>query len=83
MLSPDAFSPGRPPKQDEVGFVLDKRQAEGVLHLKTVNPGGPVPAELLQGFEDGEARQPNTALGGAITPHIHLAFEECGKVVDV
>src|SRR5712691_13444799 len=34
-------------EEDEVGLVLDKRQAEVVLHLEAVNPGGPVPAELL------------------------------------
>ncbi len=34
-------------EEDEVGLVLDKRQAEVVLHLEAVHPGGPVPAELL------------------------------------
>ena len=68
---------------DEVGFVLDKRQAEVVLHLEPVNPGGPVPAELLQGFNDGEARQANAAFGRAITSHVGLAFHEFGEVVDV
>ena len=47
-----------------------------VLYLEAVNPRGPVPTELIEGFNDGEARQPNTAFGGAIAPHIHLAFQE-------
>ena len=58
------------PQKDEVGFVLDKCQAEVVLHLQTVNPGGPVPAELLKGFDDGEAREPDATLGGAIPAHV-------------
>ena len=70
-------------EQDEVGLVLDKRKAEVVLHLKAVDPGGPVPAELLQGFDDGEAREPNAAFGGAIAPHVRLSFHEFGQVVDM
>src|SRR5215471_21351957 len=70
-------------QKDQVRFVLDKRQAEVVLDLEAVNPRGPVPAELLQGFDDGEAGEPNTALRGAITPHLRLACDECREVVDV
>ena len=49
----------------------------------SVNPRGPVPAELLQGFDDGETRQANAAGGRAITAHVGLAFHECRQVVDV
>lgn len=41
------FPQAHAPQKDEVGFVLDKREAEVVLHLEAVNPRGPVPAELL------------------------------------
>ena len=54
-----------------------------VLDLEAVDASRPVPAELLQGFDDGEARQANAAFGRAITPHVGLAFHECGEVVDV
>jgi len=68
--------------EEEVGLVLDTRQADVVLHLEAVHPGGPVPAERLSGFEDGEARQPHAACGGAIAPHVCLAFQELGQGVD-
>ena len=54
-----------------------------VLHLEAVNPGGPVPAELIQGFNDRKARQANAAFGGAISSHEGLAFEELAEVVDM
>ena len=66
-------------QKDQIGLVLDKLEAEVVLHLEAVNPSGPVPAELLQGFDDGEARQANAAFGGAIAPHVGLAFHESGR----
>ena len=64
-----------------LALSLINAEAEVVLHLEAVDPGGPVPAELLQGFDDGKARQPNAALGGAIAPHVRLAFQESGQVV--
>src|SRR5262245_38750286 len=70
-------------QKDEVGLGLDKFQAKVVLHLETVHPGGPVPAKLLQGFNDGEARQPNAAFGGAVASPLRLAFREPGQVVDM
>src|SRR5262249_5743478 len=76
MRFPQAY----PPEQDEVGFGLDKLEMEMMLHLEAVNTRGPVPAELLQGFDDGEARQPDATLGGAILPQIDLAFQESGQV---
>src|SRR5262249_12973478 len=68
-------------QKDEVGFVLDKREAEVILHLETVKPRWTGPTELLEGFNAGEARQPNPAFGGAIAPHIHLAFQEFTQVI--
>ena len=52
-----------------------------VLYLEAVQAGGPVPAELIEGFNDGKARQPNTALGGTIVPHARLAFQEFAQVI--
>jgi len=72
-----------PPQKDEVGFGLDTCQAAGIVDLEAVNAGGPVPAALLSGFEDGKARSRNPALGRAIAPHSHLAFQERGEGVDV
>src|SRR5215470_9972242 len=70
-------------QQDEVGLGLDKFEAKVVLHLETVNPGGPVPAKLLQGFDDGEARHPKAAFGGAVALPLHLAFREPDQIVDM
>src|SRR5499426_4553211 len=77
------FAQAHTAQKDEVGLGLDKFQAKVVLYLETVNPGGPVPAKLLQGFDDGEARQPNTAFGGAVASTLRLAFRESGQVVDM
>jgi hypothetical protein len=68
-------------EQDEVGFVFDKLEVEVLLHLEAVDPCGPVPAELLQGFDDGEARQTNATFGGTIPPQVGLAFNKSGQIV--
>src|SRR6266705_3911126 len=52
-----------------------------ILDLEAVQPGGPVPAELVHGFDDGEARETDAALGGAIASHLRLAFYEPVQVV--
>ena len=70
-------------QQDTVGFLLEKRQAKVLLDLEAVNPGGPVPPELLQGFADGDARQPHAALGGALAPQVGLACHESRQGVDL
>jgi hypothetical protein len=77
------FAQAHTAQKDEVGFGLDKFEAKVVVHLETVNPGGPVPAKLLQGFDDGEARQPNAAFGGAVASLLRLAFREPGQGVDM
>ena len=66
---------------DEVGLVFDKPEAEVVLHLEAVNLGGPVPAKLIQGFDDGKACLANAIFGGAVAPQVRLAFDESGQVV--
>jgi hypothetical protein len=75
------FPPTDAAHKDHMGLGLDARQAAGVWHLEAVPSGGPVPAEGLQGCEDGEARQPKAAWGGAIAPPSRLPCQESGSGV--
>jgi hypothetical protein len=68
---------------EKVDAILDKSEAKVVLHLEAVNLGGPIPAELLQGFDDGEAGEANAILRGAVASHVHFTLREVCQVVDV
>jgi hypothetical protein len=45
-------------QEDDVGFVMDELEAEEVLDFETVDLFWPVPAEGVEGFDDGEAPTP-------------------------
>jgi len=68
-------------QKDHMGLGLDERQADVVVPLEAVQPGGPVPAAWLQGVEDGEARQPHAAWGGALAPPRRLPVQASGSGV--
>src|SRR2546427_4968256 len=75
------FSHAAAAQIDEVGLVFDKAEIEVVLHLETVHLGGPVPAKLIEGFDDWKACLANAILGGTVAPQVRLAFEESAQVV--
>jgi hypothetical protein len=77
------FSEADAPQKNQVSFGVDKGQAAVVLHLETVDPRRPVPAELLSGFDDRKARQPHPTLGGTSASQIGLACQQGGEGVKV
>jgi hypothetical protein len=60
-----AFAQADGAQEDDVGLVAYKVQAEEVLDGQAVDFLGPVPAELLQGFDHGEAGLLDAAAGGS------------------
>jgi hypothetical protein len=54
-----------------------------VLYLEAVHLHRPVPAKLVEGFDDGESRLAQAVLGGAVAPHVGLAFDEPAEIVHV
>jgi hypothetical protein len=68
-------------KKDQAGLRLETCQVAWRLPLETGHLGGPVPAALLHGGDDGKARQPPAALGGPIVPQVRLACNtSCQRV---
>jgi len=47
-----------------------------VLHLEAVHLSGPVPAKLIEGFDDGGSRLAQAVVGSTVAPHVRLAFDE-------
>ena len=70
-------------EEDDVGFVLDELETEEVLDLEAVDFLGPVPAEGVEGFNDGEAGGLEAPGDGAVGAQGGFAFDELGEVVEV
>jgi len=70
-------------EQDEVGMIFNELEAEEVLDLEAVDLFGPVPAEGVEGFDDGEAGALDASGDGAIGPLRGFPFDEPGEVVEV
>jgi len=56
--------------------LLEKTQGEVMLDELSVNLGGPVPAELIEGLDHGKARQADAPVDGAVVAQAGLAFDE-------
>ena len=63
-------------QEDDVGFVADELEAKEVLDLQAVDLFGPVPAEGVQRFDDGEAGGLEAPGDGAAGPQGGFAFDE-------
>ena len=70
-------------EQDDVGVVLDELETEEVLDLEAVDLFGPVPAEGVEGFDDGEAGGLDAAGDGSVGAQVGFAGDELGEVVEV
>ena len=66
-------------QEDDVGFFLDELEAEEVLDLEAVDFLGPVPAELFEGLDDGEAGGFDAPLDGALAAQGGFAFDELAR----
>ena len=62
---------------------MDELEAEEVLDLEAVDLLGPVPAEGVEGFDDGEAGGLDAPGDGAVGAQGGFAFDELGEVVEV
>ena len=70
-------------EEDDVGFVADELEAEEVLDLQAVDLFGPVPAEGVEGFDDGKAGRLETPGDGAVGAQGGFAFVELAEVVEM
>lgn len=64
-------------------MVLDELEAKEVLDFEAIDFLGPVPAEGVEGFDDGEAGGLDTPGDGAIGTQSGFAFDELGEVVEM
>ena len=67
----------------DVGPGGDEVQAKQVLYLQAVDLFWPAPLEIIEGFDDREARIDEPALGASRVPPGKLAVDELGQIVDV
>jgi hypothetical protein len=63
--------------------IPDELEAEEVLDLEPVDLFGPVPAEGVEGLDDGEAGALDAPGDGAVGAQGGFAFDELGEVVEV
>jgi hypothetical protein len=78
-----SLADARRPEKDDVGLLDDEAETEEVLNLEAVDLPGPVPLELLQGVEDGEAGRLDAPFDEALAALGVLALEETAEVLDV
>ena len=69
--------------EDDVGLLFDEAEAEEVFDLQFVDLLGPVPAELIEGLEDGEAGGADAPLHGALLAGAAFALEQALQIVRV
>ena len=67
-------------QEDDVGLVMNELESEEILDLKAVDFLGPVPAEGVEGFDDGEACRMDAPGDGTVGTQGGLAFDELGEV---
>ena len=70
-------------EEDDVGLLGDEAETEEVLNLEAVDLPGPVPLELLQGLEDGEAGRLDAAFDDALAALGVLALDQAAEVLDM
>jgi hypothetical protein len=77
------FSEAYPAQINYIHVLSQKAQGEVMLDLGTVNLRGPVPAERIQGFNDGKARHANASLSSTVTPQEGLAFDQLREILNM
>lgn len=70
-------------EDDDICMIVDELEAEEILDLKTIDFLGPVPAEGIEGFDDGEASGLDSPGNGTVGMQGGFAFDELGEVVEV
>ena len=67
----------------DVAALLDEVQVKQVLDQQAVDLGRPVPVELIERLEHGEAGQIDTPLHAAIIVRGGLPVDQFGEIVQV
>jgi hypothetical protein len=70
-------------QQHCVGFLGNELQAKEVLHLEAINFLGPVPVELFESFDDGEASGFDAPFNDALASLGVLAFDQPTQIFDM
>ena len=70
-------------KKDDIGFVFDELEPEEVLDVDLIDFLRPTPLKLVDGFEDGEAGQADSALDGAVVAGTDLSLGEAVEIVQM
>jgi len=52
-----------------------------VMNLEAVKLSRQVPAKLIDGFDDGEARLAQAVVGSPVAPQVRLAFDKPAEIV--
>ncbi len=68
------LSEARSADENDVGFVLQKRKAEQILNMGSVDLFGPCPIELFEVFDDGEACGLDSTLSRSVFSSKRFAF---------
>src|SRR5690606_19859387 len=69
--------------QDCIGFFLDEVELEQMLELRTVDFLRPVPLELIERLDEGEARLSDAPLETSVFPMGNLAFDQALQILEV
>jgi hypothetical protein len=76
-----SFAEAHPTEKDDIGGVLEKREPGEVLDLEAIDLFGPIPLELVEGFEDRKARPADAPVGSAILFACGLSGDEFAEIV--
>ena len=77
------FSQANARKKNHIAFLLYEVESEQVFHLHSVDFLGPVPVELLKGFDLRKACRTDSTFGSAVLPLISFGADQLAKIVDM
>jgi hypothetical protein len=70
-------------QENRVSFLRDELQTEEILHLEAVEFLGPIPAKLLEGFENRKTSGFDPTLDGELTALVELSVDQSAQVFDM
>jgi hypothetical protein len=70
-------------EEDNIGWVLEKRESGEVLDLEAIDLFGPIPLEGVERFEGREAGSLNAPVGRPILFAGGLSGDELAEIVDM
>ncbi len=70
-------------QENDVGFVFEEGQAKEVLDLGPIEFPGPIPVELVEGFNAGETSGGDATLDRQLVPALGLTIDEPRQIINV